>query len=236
MPWHFTYLLLGCMVCLGALVVFVVRPDLRRPIITTGLIGASVEAVAEIWYLQNYWRPPTILPWPTPEDLLYGFGVTALATCAVPFWFRRRYEPRTGSTAREGWVVFPLVVFCLTMTSLGQASTLPSIWTATLVFAVVGLVACLMRRDLWWVGLTAGTIMGIVAIIGYGVGLNYVIDGHGFLDQVLLITGTRWDIRVLGSIPLDEIAWNIARGWCVAALYPLLTAQRLVPLRTWSQK
>jgi hypothetical protein len=235
LPWRFTYLLLGGLVCLGALVVFAVRPDLRRPIVTTGLIGAAVEAVAELWYLQDYWRPPTLLPWPTPEDLLYGFGVTALATCAVPFWLRRQYVPYTGPRTHRGWAAVPLCGLGATLLIGYLFPIVPSIWVVAIAFRVSALLAFLVRHDLWWAGLAAGVIMGVVATIGYGIGLNYVIDGKAFLDHVLLLHGC-WDIRILGNIPLDEIAWNIARGWCVAMLYPLLTTQRLEPLRPKAQK
>lgn len=235
-PWHYTYLLLGCMVDLGALVVYWVRADLRRPIIAAGVIGGGLEAISEVWYLHDYWRPLTLWVWPTPEDLLYGFGTTALAVCAVPFWFRCRYVPLANTPARKKWVIVPLAAFGIGMSCVGRTHFLPSIWAATLLFMTVGSVACVIRRDLLRIGMIGGLIMGLVATIGYGIGLNFVIDGAAFLDHVLLIAGTPWDIRILGNVPLDEVAWNIMRGWCVAVLYPLLTAQQLIPQRAKHRK
>ena len=226
------YLLLASVICFGALVVCVTRPDLRGVVVRAGWVGAVIEAVSEAWYLQDYWQPLTLLPWPTPEDLLYGFGVTALAACAVPFWLNCQYEPSQDANRKWGLATTLALGFGLTMTTAERFHLVPSIWVATLIFLVFGLVACLLRRDLWWAGATAGGIMGIVTLIGYGAGLNFVIDGGPFLNRVLLIAGTHWDIRVLGNIPLDEIAWNVTRGWCIATLYPLLTAQRLVR-RPW---
>ncbi len=51
--FRYTYLLLGSLECFGALVVFVLRADLRRTILIAGVIGGCVEIVSEVWYMSK---------------------------------------------------------------------------------------------------------------------------------------------------------------------------------------
>ena len=225
MALRYLYLALGCGMIVAALSVGLMRRDLWRPIMMAGAVGVFLETVSEIWYLQDYWNPPTILPVPTPEDALYGFGATALAACAYPFWFRRHYGP-VHEPDRHRTILILLGLFVLGMWGLSLTPLL-SIWSAALLYLLAGGFAVWNRRDLLGVALAGGLIMAAFMAIVYAVALNMITDGDAFLKAAYLPYGTGWDVRVLGNVPLDEIAWNFARGWCVAAMYPYLSGRYL---------
>jgi len=228
----YLYLYLAGLVCLATFVIWILRPDLRRTIAYAGLAGGIIEVVSEYWYLQDYWAPPSILGFPAPEDFLYGFGVTALAACAVPFWFRRTYVGSRPRPLRIAGAVLAVATWVMMMATLTQDSTFVSLWVAATGFAYVGLIACIVRPDLLWVGLAAGLMMGLLSLAGFWLGLNHLIDGNAFLNHVLLHPGSSGDIRILGQVPLDEIVWNVARGFCIAVMYPALAGKQLSSIAT----
>ncbi len=227
---RYLYLSLAGLVCLGSLVVAITRPDLRRPIMIAGLAGGLIEAVSELWYFHDYWHPPTLLAFPTPEDLLYGFGVTALAVCAVPFWFNGRYQ-RIGRSPSGQTRTIAIIAFtgfaAAIMTTAVWTGWLSSIWAACLCYAVLGIIGCSLVPELTIAGIWGGLIMGLLALVGYWIGLNHLIDGNAFLNRVLLHPHQPGDIRILGQVPFDEVVWNTARGFCFAVVYPLLAGVRI---------
>lgn len=230
MNFHYTYALLALIMCgLGGIAVLV-RRDLWPHVLWAGLAGGALESVAEIWYLQDYWRPLTLLPLPTPEDFCYGFGLTMLTVCVAPIVLRERYVER--EVIGVGWrlTVGLMIAFCLVMeTMMVSRPRLPSIWTAVALFVLAGFLGCIMHPELVVPALLVAVVMGGVATVGYTVGLDIVVDGKVFLRQVLLLQNTHWDVRVFGNVPLDEIVWNMARGFCVAVLYPAISGRELAP-------
>jgi hypothetical protein len=232
MNFHYTYALLALIMCGLAGVAVLVRRDLWPLVRWAGLAGGVLESVSEIWYFQDYWRPPTLLSLPTPEDCCYGFGVTVLSVCVAPILLRKRYVQGTVRSRRWPATVILLLIFCLFMQA-GTASKaqqhLPSIWMAIVIFALAGVMVCILRPDLIVPALLTAVVMGAVAAVGYAVGLDVVINGKIYLQQVYLLQNTRWDIRVLGNVPLDEIVWNTMRAFCMAALFSALNGYKLAP-------
>jgi len=243
---RYLYADLAGVMLLGTIVVYVTRRDLRGVIVAVWPLGAAWEWLSEVWYLHDYWHPHYLLPKPFMiEDMVYGGSVTALAACAVAFWASAPWPwargkltygrgDGRGRTAMAAKVVNVFLLFVAAMT-LGRLADVPSIWIATLFFLLVGLYCVVMdwvidvhrvREILTW-AVGSGVIMMLLAIVGYGVGLNWFIDGPKYLSQVYLLAGTKYDHRWLG-IPIDEIAWNLTRGFGVGALFPYLTGRRLV--------
>lgn len=242
---RYLYLCLGLVQLVGVAVVWVARRDLRPVIYAAGAAGAIIETGAEVWYLRDYWRPPTITPWvtihgqrwPLIEDAIYGFGVTALAACAVPFvvslWPGQRlvYSHNRLEVDRRGQLPIIAVLAVVVMTIDAQFGS-SSIWSAVWCFGVVAVYGVILRPDLIVVGLGAAVLIGLLALVGYAGGLDWIVDGRSYLDRVLVHAGTRWDVRILGQVPLDEVAWNVARGACIAVMYPFLTGRRLCFVRS----
>lgn len=220
--------------CALAGVALLIRRDLWRALLWTGIAGGVLEVTAELWYLKDYWNPPTLLGFPGPEDFFYGFGTTALTVCIAPILLRKQYVQRV-DTGRRRWpfVTTGLLIFHFVMLTGASPLAHPrvlSIWMATLVFAFGGILILCVREDMVKPAVLAAVVMGVVTTAGYALGLDTVIDGKQYLDQVLLFKGTAWDIRVLGNVPLDEIAWNFSRAWCVVAAYAVMGGRRLAPI------
>ena len=231
-PVHFLYLALAGFNIVATVILIMIRPDLRRAAVSAGLVGAGIESISEIWYERDYWHPLTVLPFPAPEDILYGFGVTALAVGAVPFFTNRRYTPTEPTSDRRSWLILLLAGFFGGLAWLPALIGVPSIWIAGGLFFAGGVIGLTRRPELWWVGLIGGVVMGGGMLAGYAISLNWLINGDSYLNQVLVTAGSRWDIRIFGQVPFDEVVWNAARGWCMAILYPVLSGQKLVSRRT----
>jgi hypothetical protein len=171
---------------------------------------------AEVAYLHDYWHPITLLPWPTLEDMFYGFGVTGAAVAITPAIMRWRVVPAVSRVTRRnattanvhdghhpvrapGWIV-------------------PSIWMAVIAFIGVGAVIVVMVPEMLAVGLITGALMAAVSAAAYAPALDVVIDGRSYLSQVYLLYGTPAGHLVFGNVPLDEVVGNGACGWAVGIL------------------
>lgn len=224
--------MLAFAMCALAGVALLIRRDLWPAALWAGIAGGVLEVISEIWYLQDYWAPPTLLASPAPEDFFYGFGTTALTVCIAPILLGKKYVHVGEDRFRWPWTVGGITLFHFLMFIFMSTSAKPhivSIWSATALFAWLGILACSLREDMERPALLTAAVMGIVAAAGYALGLDVVIDGKQYLNQILLTRGTAWDIRALGNVPLDEIAWNITRAWCVVGAYALLGGRKLVP-------
>jgi len=237
LPYHLLYLVLGCIHLAVALAIYAKRPDLRRTIITMGSIGGFVEVMSEVWYEKDYWHPLTVVQgWPAPEDFIYGFGVTAMAVCVAPVLVSCTYVPDNPSDKRPfknigtAYTATMIAASFAAFMMVGFSIEFPSIWNATSCYFAIGLGLLTGGWRFAKFGLLAALVMGVFAAVGYGIGLNFLIDGDAFLRKIWLLYGTDWDIRIVGNVPLDEVAWNVVRAWCFAILYPVLTWQRLAPL------
>ena len=229
---RYLYLWLALAYVGGTAVVWLTRRDLRPVILRAGPFGALVEVASEWCYLHDYWRPESVLGthWPFLEDALYGFGVTALAACAGAFWvppppWRRSITEYVYEEAPAIGLLLTAIGCYAFMLVVVRFSGAPSVRVMAIVFAILGLFAALVRPDLIWTGVKAGLIMGLLAFTTYWLALDVVINGHSYLNHVLLPSSG--EVRVLGNLPLTQVFWNIARGWCIGMLYPAVTGMSL---------
>ena len=135
---HVLYALLALVMCALAGIALLWRRDLWPAVLWAGIAGGVLEVTSEIWYLQDYWRPPTLLGFPAPEDFLYGFGTMALTVCIAPILLRKKYVQRVDAIrTRWPFVVIGLVFFHFIMLAGASSISHPrllSIWLATILF------------------------------------------------------------------------------------------------------
>ncbi len=229
--YHILYAVLALVSCALAALVWLKRRDLGLHMLVAGCAGGGLEVLSEYWYLQDYWHPGTLLGFPAPEDFAYGFGTTAFTIGVVPLLFRAKYTfpvLMLSWQMRASYGVASLVGFAIAMQVGQRYTSLPSIWLATIAFAALGCANFMWVPEAFEPAAVAAAVMAVIALVGYGIGLNWVVDGDNYLHQVYLLWHTNWDNRLWG-VPIDEIAWNAARAWAVTSLYMVVNDRMLPP-------
>jgi len=239
---HAFYLLLGLGTVVPVLIVWRCRPDLRTPIWQAGLVGAAIQAVSGQW-LASSWHPLTLLPVAAPEDLVYGFGITALCVCIYPVLCHQTVDQLLvgtsawratgiGVTVAAACIIAMKVVDRLYTQSLPGVDLVPSV-VGIMVLFTVGFVAVCIRTEM--LSATAFTLlaMAIITLAYYAVGLNLVapilgVSGNDYLKQVYLLYGTAADRR-LGGVPMDALWLHAMHAWAAFSVYAACSRCRFTP-------
>ena len=227
---RYVFLLLGLALLAYWVGVWVVRPDLRGPLVRISLVGAAAGLVSELWYFRDYWRPPTILDatgrlgWPSPEDALFGFTVAGVAFAANKVVFRRRLAegaprryPQTAALALAG-----LGALLVGTNLLGVNSILVSSGA----FVAAALVMAAIRPDLLRQALEAGLLLPAVVLPVYVV--LFDVLAPRYWDRYWLLHGTALGVTVLGEIPVTEILWYTTWGLFAGIAYEFTTGRTAV--------
>lgn len=78
--YRYAYLFLSTLFAAIWSILFLARADLRRPMAVVSLVTAPLGPVSEYWYLQDYWRPPTLTAAAIHvEDILFAFVLGGVA-------------------------------------------------------------------------------------------------------------------------------------------------------------
>jgi hypothetical protein len=64
-----------------------------------------------------------------------------------------------------------------------------------------------IRPDLFLAALGSGVLMALIALAGYGLGLDVLVDGRRLLREMWLLDGTSQGTTILGFVPLTEVLW-----------------------------
>jgi lycopene cyclase-like protein len=231
---RFVFLLLGLALLGYWVVIWLVRPDLRRPLLKISLVGAVAGLVSELWYFRDYWRPPTLLDptgrlgWISPEDALFGFTVAGVAFAANKVVFRRQLVE--GAPRR-----YPVSAgLCLAgVAALVGATNLlgvNSILVSSAAFVMAALAMGAMRPDLLRPAVESGGLL-LAAVLPVYLVLFDVLS-PGYWDRYWLLRGTALGVTVLGHIPVTEILWYTSWGALAGIAYEFTTGR--VAARTGS--
>jgi hypothetical protein len=209
--------------------VYLRRPDLRRCIVYIGLCGGLAGPISEYWHLKDYWRPASVFGHPFLEDIIFGAGVSAWAAVVFKVAGRRTQVPAgTGGTHRILLVTFPVGYVASMLVGVNLIG-LNSIVVSVLVF--VGCTAWIIvnRPDLLVAALATSLLMIFETLVGYGVVLNWMVNGRRILEESWLLDGERLGVTIIGQIPVTEIVWYGALGLLLGVVYEYLENLRVVP-------
>lgn len=223
------YLVLALVSFAGACVLGAFRADLRRPIVITSLAGAIWGPVSEHWFLQDYWRPDGVFGNPWLEDILFGSGLAGVAAGLYPSLRRWTIAVSLDPPRRIATVaVFPFV-YVAVMLGLQGLIGLNSILASMLFYALAAAYMLWRRPDLRAASLATAGGLAIVALAGYAVGLDVIVNGHQVLSEIWLLAGKPLGVTILGNVPLLEVMWWAAWGLFFGVVYEFATAARFVP-------
>jgi len=252
-PAAWVYLLQGAVLALLALACWFLRPDLRRWQLTVGLALMPVGPVGELYFLQDYWHAPFILPFHIAGrplggigDLVFGLamgGIAAIGAAVVsgrtlaagvdqlptlPTGSARTPSLRHSSVwERAGIVLALLLVVGGGTYMLFTFLHLPSIIANAVMLLAAAMILNTYRRDLWRYVLLSAAVSAATLV---------VVDGVvSFLDPTYLahywypFGSSSWlSLLILGRVPLTEAIFAAAFGAAVGPLYPTLVNRVLV--------
>lgn len=227
---RFLYLILGMIFLALTIAAAIRRRDLRRGIILVALSGAVWGPISEYWFFRDYWHPGSVLGNPFLEDVIYGAGISATASWIYKVATRRTsvmYKGRRTHYRELGAIV---VLYVAAMIILEMRLGINSILVSIGVYVVASAYIVLRRHDLWAASLGSALLMGIIAICGYGVGMNFLVPEPSTLSHLWLLYRKPLGVTILGYVPLTEVMWYTAWGSLLGILYEFTTGRQVIHL------
>lgn len=209
-----------------ALLVFIVRKDLRQEMIFTGSFVAILSWFLQFFYLNDYWNPPYLLAgkFLRIEDLAFGFVVGLFTAVIYEEISKRRLRKLNRPMPNKYNFVLILVTSLLGSLIIFTAIWgVNSIYSSYIGFLISSLYIWRKRSDLIFDSLISGMILVSVAIF------YYIVIIYLFPDIVSnwLIAKNISGIFILG-FPIEEILWYLIFGFLVGPLYEFWKSYKLI--------
>lgn len=102
---RYTYLFISLFLFIPWFIIIFKRPDLRRKVIKTSLIGGVAGLIANFWYFRDYWRPPSLFGNTviSIEDFLFGFLITGISASIYNTAFNKKYVKKHKKRKKIFW-------------------------------------------------------------------------------------------------------------------------------------
>jgi hypothetical protein len=223
--FRYAYLINNIFFAIVWLMLFFLRPDLRRKMTIMSIIVALIGPFSEFFYLRDYWRPEIFNGWMIGvEDVLFGFFIGGIAGVIYEEVFGKKYTKRHlhGHTT---WMfasfLFLLVLMVVGNIFLGYNSGYVSI----LGFLAIGIIPIVQRHDLLKDAFISGFLMGCLMLVFYSV-FTYLFDG---------IIQKWWLLHNLSGIiileaPLEELLWGFGWGFVAGPAYEFINGLKFKKL------
>ena len=201
---------------IGTLVIFVMRPDLRRYILKVGILGGIAGILSELWYLQDYWRPPMLLGTghPSVEDFLFGFGVVAFTATLHKVIFRSSPPVRKAGARRRGVIL--LISALLALLILTSLIGINSIVTSYLTFAGIAIYVLIQKPSFIKRAFITSGIVALIAFVTYS-GIHLVAPTY-FADYFMLSSQPA-GLIIFNLMPVTELIWFVLWGLAGTAVF-----------------
>lgn len=197
------------------IIILLLRRDLKKELVLTGLIGGLAGMLAEIWYFKDYWHPPGIfMAEPMIEDFVVGFGVAGVSSTIFDFLSDtvnvKRFSTRRLQTGLY-FISGALVLIFLYHLRLNSEIV------SMAVFLFFSTLICITRKDLLKPSIYTGLISLVLILPFYFIFLNWVTPE--FFSRYWFLYHTTWGVTVFGNVPLTELLWYFTWGCLAGGLY-----------------
>jgi hypothetical protein len=208
-------------------VLFWLRQDLRRPMLTMSLLAIPL-ALFDIVFVPTYWQPVTIFDIPVGiEGFIFSFSMGGIASVIYIEVANRRLR-HIGRKYSLHAVWLPLLTFALFLLSEVFGSPNPEISAYIAVLASV-LITLILRRDLLQSAILGSVIFGVIYFLLLKL---WIVLFPGAYDW---FTFQRLAKLYIWGVP----GWEAIFGFIFAAywvnLYELIFGYRLTPTKTESR-
>jgi hypothetical protein len=160
-------------------------------------------------------------PW--LEDILFGAGLAAFSAGVFLLFTKRVMSCEPVQGAHWAAVAMFPIIYVAMISALQGVLHVNSIVVSVAIYVGLAIFMLLRRRDLLVLSLATGAIMGAIALIGYAIGLDVVLDGQALLRTIWLVDGTPLGVTVLGNVPVTEVVWFACWGAFFGIVYEYVT-------------
>jgi len=219
------YLVYSLLFMLVWLVLFVVRRDLRRPMLIMSIAVAPLGPLSEIWYLQDYWKPVTLTGTAVGvEDVIGGFAIGGIAAALYPV-VANKFLLKSNAHEVNMRVLLVFAASFVVCFVIGTGLLhINSIITSSIALLLTTAFILYQRPDLLKPAATSGLLMFVLFTLVYFV--------TRLMYPPLLqawCTGCNPSGVVLFGVNLEELIWDVCWGACGGILYPAVAGYSFTP-------
>jgi hypothetical protein len=180
------------------------------------LILGMIGPFAELWFIQDYWRPETLFGYAIGiEDILYPFLLGGISSVIYEEIFRKRYKKKR--IQKHSWNIFFLLLFIigfLILNLLFFFFDINSIYASIAAYLVMASVIFIYRRDLLSDGIASGVLLGIIFMIEYWI---LLLIYPNLFENIWMMNNLS-GIKIMG-VPLEELVWSFSWGLLAGPMY-----------------
>lgn len=228
---RYAYLLISAFLFFPWMLIFTTRADLRKKIISAGIVGGIAGIPADFfWYFRDYWQPPTLRgeALVSIEEVLFGFLIAGIAVSLFDLVFKKKNIRKTKKGTKLFGLLFLSGVFLLVF--LNNLLGINSIIATSFLFLFFTGVIITIRKDLLTPAISSGLLLALLIIPIYAVIFNLIVPD--FWNKYWLFADNKLGITVLGGIPLTEYLWYFSWGALAGVAYDFARGKKKVPLKT----
>lgn len=205
LPYFFVYL-----------IIFIFRKDLRYKLIVTGLVGGIAPLITEPTFLNDYWKPPTILGIGkvSIEDIILGASIIGMSSTCCETILKKKLVKKfnTKLILSLSYYLAGLFIFFY----FNKEFDINSIFTCSFGFLFFTIFVLLSRKDLIVPSILSSLFITIYTIIVY---LALSIYSPLFWQKYWLLYNSPLKMMIFGRIPWTEILWYLSLGLIVGSYY-----------------
>ena len=227
--YQYTYII-GDLIVLGLwLFLFLYRKDTRKEMITLSLIFGMAAIVSSYAYMQDWWKPLTIIETPIGiEDFLFGFAIGGISSVIYEHLSNKRIKIKRAKEQKRNLNFLFLISLSAAIFFFGFfLFKLNTFISTILAFIVPTLIIYAKRKDLIKDFILSGILTLFIAIVLYSI-LNLITPG--FFDEFWLFQNI--GRIIIFKIPLEEIVWFFLAGAFIGPLYEYWKEGKLINVKS----
>lgn len=227
-----TYLLITVFLFVPWLIVYYKRAGARKKMLKTSVMGGLAGLIAEYWYFQDYWHPPTLLGQTviSIEDFLFGFTVTGLSVSIYEMVFAVSMIKTETNRKKLFGLLFLTGVAAMMIFNIGFKVN--SIVVSCCCFLFFTAIMTALRPDLIKQALLSGLLMLCVIIPVYTI--LFDVLNTDYWDTYWLLANTRLGVTIMGQIPVTELCWYFSWGSMAGIAHSFASGSVRVPKKAQS--
>lgn len=215
---RYAYLIGDGILAIVWVLVFMLRPDLRRKILIMSILIAPLAPLMEVFYLRDYWRPEFFNGWIVGiEDPLFGFFFGGISCVLYEELFRKHIIKKH---VRPHPLLITILVLAgfVWMIVFNLMLGINSMYASIFGLLVDAIVILLMRRDLRTVAVVSGTLLSVLFFLLYLLYLCFFPDIFQAWWMLKNLSGI-----FFGKVPIEELIWAFSWGLFVGPAYEFAT-------------
>ncbi len=202
----FAYLILSLLYLLAWLVVYIKSPW-KEGMVRVCAVGGIMGVIAEVWYFQDYWRPPTLFGVGIVgiEDYIIGFAMFGVGGYIHSSFTKKEidFDRKTPAKNRDFFCLW--LIGCASLTIFSFVLKIHSGYVTFLTFMALSIYIWIQRPDLIYLSIVSGAATLAITLVIYYINFQILFPHfwatYGMLDAPIL------GFKIFG-IPLSEILWH----------------------------